>query len=588
MSILSSLKNLPGAARRHPWRTIFIVLPVALVVLAVWGLTRPAAPELVTAVAERKDIVQLVEAVGTVVSERDLALQFPTSGIVASVQRKEGDRVNAGQVIATLRNADLYAGVASQVANLDYAKAQLKALQEGTRPEDIAVSKADLENKKASLEAAKATLTTAENNLAASKQKLETLETQASVSLSGQVSLAQSTIAEQLLKADSSLGELDDIFSSIKLSDALTRSEPDGEADVRSARLRAGSAISSAIAATSSATGDYRAALDAFQTARSAVVQTSTVLTQAYNLVSSLPELSTYTASDREADKASISALRSTVQGVQTTFDTSVKALQDASASYDTQIQAEQNAITAAEGTRSRANADILTYESSVRISEAQLLSKQAPARQADIAAAEARVRQASADVARSSATAANTVLTAPVAGIITQVNIKAGEALPVGPAVTMLGDSPLRIEMFVSEIDIPRVQLAQTGAIVLDAFPGTKFKLGVSEIDPGATDKDGVSKYRVKLDFVYRHDTFKIGMTGDTEIVIAERSQVLTVPRRAVLERADGTEYVRVQKPDGTTEERTVTVGIDGADGEIEVMTGLQDGETVIVLEKK
>lgn len=588
MSIPSFLKNLPGAIRRHPWRTVFITVPVVLVALAVYGLTRPTPPELIVATSERKDIAQVVEAVGTVVSERDLQLQFPTSGIVASVFFKEGDRVRAGQAIASLRNADLRASVASQVANLDYAKAQLKALQEGTRPEDIAVAEADLANKKASLEAAKASLTTAENNLTASKMKLDSLETQAEVSLSGQVSLAQSTVDQQLLTAESSLGELEDILGSIQLSDALTRSAPEEEAALRAAIGRARNALSAAKLATASASADYRAALDAFQVARNGVVQTSTVLTQAYNMISSIPELSTYDNSDREADKASVSALRTSVQGVLTTLDTSVKTLQDASASFDTQIQAEQNAITAAEGTRARAQADILTYESTVRISEAQLEAKKAPTRQADIAAAEARVRQASADVARVSAQVSNTILTAPMDGVITKVNIKTGEALPAGPAVTMLGDSPMRIEMFVSEIDIPKVVVAQSGAIVLDAYPGTRFKLRVSEIDPSVTDKDGVSKYRVKLDFVYPHNELKIGMTGDAEIISAERSQVVTVPRRAVLERADGTDYVRVQKSDGTVEERTVTFGIDGADGEVEILTGLEVGETVIVLEKK
>ncbi len=587
MTIPSFLTNLPGAVRRHPWRTVFISVPVLLIVMAVYGLTRPTPPELILATVEQKDITQLVEAVGTVVSERDLQLQFPASGIVASVSFKEGDRVRAGQAIASLRNADLRASVASQVANLDYAKAQLKALQEGTRPEDIAIAEADLANKKASLEAAKASLTTAENNLAASKLKLESLQSQAEVSLSGQVSLAQSTVDQQLLTAESSLGELDDILGSIKLSDALTRSAPEEESSLRASMGRARSALSSAKIATASASADYRAALDAFQAARSAVVQTSTVLTQAYNMISSLPEISTYDNSDRETDKASVSTLRTSVQGVLTTLDTSVKTLQDASASFDTQIQAEQNAITAAEGTRSRAQADILTYESTVRISEAQLEAKKAPSRQADVAAAEARVRQASADVARVSAQVSNTILTAPMDGVITKVNIKMGEALPAGPAVTMLGDSPMRIEMFVSEIDIPKVSLSQSGAIVLDAYPGTRFKLHVSEIDPSVTDKDGVSKYRVKLDFNYPHNELKIGMTGDAEIISAERSQAITVPRRAVLDRATGEQYVRVQK-DGVIEERVVTIGIDGADGEVEILSGLQVGETVIVLEKK
>ncbi len=588
MQIPAFILGLPGTVRRHPWRTVFIIAPVLLVGYVVYSLSQPAAPQIISAKVEKKDVVQLVEAVGTVVSERDLALQFPTSGIVSAVEVKEGDAVGQGQVIAVLRNADLRATVASQSANLDYAQAQLQALEEGARPEDIAISEADLANKKAALEAAKASLTTAENNLSASQTKLTVLKQQADVSLGGQVSLAHSTIAQQLVLAETALGNLDDVFAQVKLSDALTRSSPDRESDVVKERQRAGDALKAAEASVASVSSDYRAALDAFQMARGAVVQASDVLAQAYNLVSSMQEISSYTAADREADKATLTGLRSSMQTVLTTLDTDLKALQDASASFDTQIQVEENAITAATGTRDKATADILTYDSAVRISQAQLDSKKAPTRATDLSAAQARVRQASADLARAAAQLNNTVLVAPEAGIITKVNVKAGEALPAGPAVTMLGDSPMRIEMFVSEIDIPKVRLSQSGAIALDAYPNVKFKLRVSEIDPGVTDKDGVSKYRVKLDFVYPHNDLKIGMTGDAEIVSAQRAQVLTIPRRAVLQRPTGEEYVRVQESDGTTEERSVILGIDGSDGEVEIQSGLQEGETVVVLEKK
>ena len=76
--------------------------------------------------------------------------------------------------------------------------------------------------------------------------------------------------------------------------------------------------------------------------------------------------------------------------------------------------------------------------------------------------------------------------------GIITKVNVKAGEMRPSSePSVTMLGDSPYRIEMFVSEVDIPKVKLGQSGSIKLDAFQNKRFDLKVNDIDSAATDKD-------------------------------------------------------------------------------------------------
>ena len=189
--------------------------------------------------------------------------------------------------------------------------------------------------------------------------------------------------------------------------------------------------------------------------------------------------------------------------------------------------------------------------------------------------------------LARASADYANTILTAPINGRITKVAVKPGEFTPVEAAVTMLGDSPFQVEMYVSEIDVPKLQTTQSGSVELDAFRGTNFQLRVSEVDTAATDRDGVPKYRVRLDFRYPHDELKIGMTGDARIVTGSVQNVVSVPLRAVLEADDGSSYVRILNEDGTIEERTVVTGLEGEGGNIEVK-GVEEGETVIVLEKK
>ncbi len=75
--------------------------------------------------------------------------------------------------------------------------------------------------------------------------------------------------------------------------------------------------------------------------------------------------------------------------------------------------------------------------------------------------------------------------------------------------------------------------------------------------------------------------------MTGDARIVTGTVSNVVSVPLRAVLENDLGGSYVRILTEDGTIEERSVVTGLEGDGGSIEV-TGVEEGETVIVLEKK
>jgi len=199
-------------------------------------------------------------------------------------------------------------------------------------------------------------------------------------------------------------------------------------------------------------------------------------------------------------------------------------------------------------------------------------------------------VNKAAAELMKARAKLDDTILRAPIDGTITKVNLKPGEftgGLDLEEySFSMLGASPYRVEMYVAEIDIPKVVLTQTGAIELDAFPNEDFVIFVSEIDPAATNRDGVSKYRVKLDFTEQNEQFKIGMTGDGEIFTDERTDVIIIPGRAVFQGEDGTEVIRILE-DGVAVERTVVTGMEGEGGDIEILEGVEEDETIILLIK-
>jgi multidrug efflux pump subunit AcrA (membrane-fusion protein) len=126
-----------GFFRRHLKKT-FAIIAIVLVAWISYAVSRPKKIEYVTAVAVKGDLHQLVEAVGTVTSEKALDLQFSGMDVVSQVYVKEGDMVKAGQKLAQLRSGSLSASIASASANVQSAKAALQALEEGSRPEDIA------------------------------------------------------------------------------------------------------------------------------------------------------------------------------------------------------------------------------------------------------------------------------------------------------------------------------------------------------------------------------------------------------------------------------------------------------------------
>lgn len=581
---MSRLSSIFAFIKRNKWRLLIaavIILPVAG--LAMVALS-PKQPEYVTAVSEKQDLKQTVEAVGTVISERDLQLQFASMGIVAQVYVKEGDVVKAGQRLAALRAGNLSAMVASAAAQVQAAEADLKALEEGSRPEDIAISEAEVASKRASLESAKTDLANAEKALKESENKRDALKQEALTSLLGTVTNVGSTVTKELTTAQNAISSVRDVFSNNDVVDAIVKYGSYEQTSINASL----SATSSAITALyrDANPQDYEKALLLLMNARKVVTDAITGVNRTFDLISALPESSSFTETDRQAYKADLVAERNVLQTSLNTLDTESKTLRDASANFSTRISAEEAAVVSARNAMDRAVSDIATFEASLRISEAQLQLKKAPVRSTDLAAAQANVRQMRAALARASADYSDTILTAPIEGRVTKVHVKAGEYTPTGAAITMLGNSPFRVEMYVSEIDVPKIQMTQTGSVELDAYRGTDFALRVSEVDTAATDRDGVPKYRVRLDFVYPHDELKIGMTGDASIVTGMQPDVVTVPLRAVLEKNDGTSYVRIIREDGTIEERDVETGLEGEGGDVEV-SGVQEGETIIVLEK-
>jgi len=578
-------------ARRH-WKKILVIAIIVLPILALFAwIFVPEKPEYITAIAERGTLTQTVEAVGEATSERDVTLKFPVTGVVGGVLAEEGDTVSIGDELAHLRNDALTADVQAASAQLAEVSADLRELKEGTRPEDLRIAEIEVENARASLNSAKASLSGAEVKLSTAEVKLEKLLKEAEVSLAGYVTTSQSTASQQLTIARTSLKIFDDVFGSNEVERVTGQNRPAQYGILIRQKQTAEQVVGDAKSRVTLGFDDYREATASLNQVRGSIVTVSNILDEAYMFIANLDLVGgTFDHSDRETHKATLTTAKKNVQSALSALDTAAKNLQDAAANFDTKIATEENTVASAKSTKETALADIQYYETQLHTKEVELERDRAGARQTDLDAAAAKVNQAYANLNRAKAKLEDTILRAPFDGIITRVDMKTGEFTGdfdnFDYSISMLGASPYRVEMYVAEIDIPKVQTEQTAAIELDAFPDQKFPLHVSKIDPGATEKDGVSKYLVTLDFLNLDANLRIGMSGDAEIYTDRREDVVTIPGRAVL-KEEGKEFVRILTDNGEIEERTVITGIDGADGEVEIVEGVEEGEVIIILIK-
>ena len=115
-----------GARRLTPFRVLLVALVVAAVVVAV-VLTRPSSPAYRTAVVSRGDAVAMLAEVGTVTPVQQANLSFTTGGKVGAVNVSVGQRVAAGQVVASLDPSTLESAVVTATAGLASAQATLAA-----------------------------------------------------------------------------------------------------------------------------------------------------------------------------------------------------------------------------------------------------------------------------------------------------------------------------------------------------------------------------------------------------------------------------------------------------------------------------
>ncbi|HAR94466.1 MAG TPA: ABC transporter substrate-binding protein [Deltaproteobacteria bacterium] len=159
---------------------------------------------------------------------------------------------------------------------------------------------------------------------------------------------------------------------------------------------------------------------------------------------------------------------------------------------------------------------------------EALSLVKEGP-RQEDIRVAEHRRAQAKAVLDASQQRLKDTVLTAPLTGVVLRKNLERGETVGAGVPVYTIGDlkSPW-IKVYVPEPSIGKVRLGQDARLTTDSFPNKTYEGKISFISSETefTPKQvQTQEERVKLVFGVKvtvdneRDELKPGMPADVTI---------------------------------------------------------------------
>jgi RND family efflux transporter MFP subunit len=170
--------------------------------------------------------------------------------------------------------------------------------------------------------------------------------------------------------------------------------------------------------------------------------------------------------------------------------------------------------------------------------------------------------------------------LKAPIAGIVTAVNIRAGFDAPTGPAI-VIASSVYQVTTDVVESDLADIKVGQPASVTIDALD-TEVDGTVSAISPIAGDgSSGVVAFPVTVTLTSAPPEARAGMSADVTITTASATGVLTVPS-AALQGSDGDYAVMTLAADGTPQRTPVQVGLVTSTA-AEIKSGLAEGTAVV-----
>lgn len=222
---------------------------------------------------------------------------------------------------------------------------------------------------------------------------------------------------------------------------------------------------------------------------------------------------------------------------------------------------------------------------------QAELDVKMAKARSSDIELAQADILSAQGELEAANSKYENTLLRAPSSGTITSVDVKIGEQAAAQKEVMILQDiSNLYLEANINEANISIVQLGQPVKITYDALgPDKIFDGEVFSIDPSSNSTDGIVNYKIKVSLKDKNEIIRPGMNANIVITTFTKENILVAPLMSI-KSVDGVSTVGLITNDKRKlyKDVPVTIGAVGDGNLVEIQNGLNEGDSVVVINKK
>ena len=516
------------------WIVTLVIVVVGALILIVTTRDSQTMPSFESVTVSRGNVVNEVSVTGHIRPTSRVDLAFTISGRVAEVILSEGSHVLAGEPIVRLESNVLQSQLHEAEARLSRELAIERDLLAPLRSEEQAIKDA---------------------NAISAERLLEKAELSARAALSRAYTYTDDAVQE----------EVDELFTGtegtsqkfgIEFTYGTTKYIITADAQTRSALTTAREDVSRALTQlrelSNETTRDVRELLP------EALTHIITIETFLNNVAETVNR---YIPTDT---------------GAQTVYE----SYQTTVASARTAVSSARSDIVAAQKEYESAHAAYIQALNDLHLAEAG-------ASEGSIAVQAAAVMLAQQGVQSARAQLSHATIVAPFTGVIGLLDVTQGEVISAQQSIgNFIGDGGVELEVYVSEADIADIELGDTAHVTFDAFDKSQvFTATVVRMAIGETLREGVPAYKTVLHITSNSQNASrmlSGMTADIDILTDAREDVLLVPTRSILQ-TPGRTFVRIWDGNEVVE-RDVDAGLKGSDGMTEIVSGLREGEEIIL----
>lgn len=488
-------------------RNLIITVAVVLVLVVALGWavlgrgkngTDPALAQKIE-VVKRDNFQTRISATGNLEPLIDVEIKSNVEGEIITLHVKNGEKVEKDQILMEL-DPELYqegrkqAEADVRAATAQVTQAQLNIELKNERLESqLTQAEADLKIAEASLETTKAATTTqvsqAETDIQTTQNSLD----------QDYIALEQAKIA--LEQAKITLSEQETSMKSAKISLDNAKSELDRNTELFEKGLVSKKALEDAQAQHANADAQYETSQKRVESQGQTIVSQGRTITIRESSIANRE----VTLETQKLNLEDLKKMRTkSEEESQLRIDNSETRLQELMLTFDNEKSLTQQSKVTAEANK-------LRRESSLK-NEVERLEW--------------------------------TVIKAPMAGIVTLLELEEGEIVTSGrsafsqspPLMTIVDPSKMVVKTFINEVDMERLRGEQKAEIVVDAFQNKTYEGRVYEISPSGQEQDNIISFEVMVEVLGSPEELRPGMSADVDIITYEEKNVLMAPIDAVI----------------------------------------------------